>query len=95
MQVDVLMEASAHGEVDNMIGVSEKIMLGQLPCCGTGFFDLMLDAEKYKLGMEIPSHFGMMPRMPGMFTGAATPDPMGTGCYTSLSRLLVWWYDST
>jgi len=42
------MEASAHGEVDNMIGVSEQIMLGQLPRCGTGFFDLMLDAEKLR-----------------------------------------------
>ena len=83
VQVDVLMEASAHGEVDDMIGVSERIMLGQLPRCGTGFFDLMLDEEKCKLGMEIPSHFSMMPGMTGMFTGAATPGarmtPWGPG----------------
>uniref|UniRef100_A0A3B4B8G5 DNA-directed RNA polymerase subunit n=1 Tax=Periophthalmus magnuspinnatus TaxID=409849 RepID=A0A3B4B8G5_9GOBI len=41
--VDVLMEASSHGEVDPMKGVSENIMLGQLAPAGTGCFDLLLD----------------------------------------------------
>ena len=54
-QVDVLMEAAAHGESDPMKGVSENIMLGQLAPAGTGCFDLLLDAEKCKHGMEIPS----------------------------------------
>lgn len=49
------MEAAAHGESDPMKGVSENIMLGQLAPAGTGCFDLLLDAEKCKHGMEIPS----------------------------------------
>lgn len=56
MQVDVLMEAAAHGESDPMKGVSENIMLGQLAPAGTGCFDLLLDAEKCKYGMEIPTN---------------------------------------
>ena len=47
------MEAAAHGEFDPMKGVSENIMLGQLARIGTGCFDLMLDAEKCKFGMEL------------------------------------------
>uniref|UniRef100_A0A8C2LIQ4 DNA-directed RNA polymerase subunit n=1 Tax=Cricetulus griseus TaxID=10029 RepID=A0A8C2LIQ4_CRIGR len=54
--VDVLMEAAAHGESDPMKGVSENIMLGQLAPAGTGCFDLLLDAEKCKYGMEIPTN---------------------------------------
>lgn len=50
------MEAAAHGETDPMKGVSENIMLGQLAPAGTGCFDLLLDAEKCKFGMEIPTN---------------------------------------
>jgi DNA-directed RNA polymerase II subunit RPB1 len=56
--VDILMEAASHAEVDPMKGVSENIMLGQLARIGTGCFDLLLDAEKCKHGMEIPTHIG-------------------------------------
>ena len=56
--VDILMEAAVHAEVDPVKGVSENIMLGQLAKAGTGCFDLVLDAEKCKLGMEIPSNIG-------------------------------------
>ncbi|KAF8385669.1 ama-1, partial [Pristionchus pacificus] len=56
--VDILMEAAAHSEVDPVKGVSENIMLGQLAKAGTGCFDLVLDAEKCKLGMEIPMNLG-------------------------------------
>ncbi|GMR32516.1 hypothetical protein PMAYCL1PPCAC_02711 [Pristionchus mayeri] len=56
--VDILMEAAAHAEVDPVKGVSENIMLGQLAKAGTGCFDLVLDAEKCKLGMEIPLNLG-------------------------------------
>ena len=59
-QVDVLMEAAAHGEVDPVRGVSECIMLGQLARVGSGAFDLLLDAEKCKLGMELPMGGGIM-----------------------------------
>ena len=58
------MEAASHAEIDPMKGVSENIMLGQLAKVGTGCFDLLLDAEKCKYGMEIPTNLG-----PGMLGG--------------------------
>lgn len=65
------MEAAAHGESDPMKGVSENIMLGQLAPAGTGCFDLLLDAEKCKYGMEIPTN------IPGL--GAAGRESEGFG----------------
>ena len=62
------MEAAAHGEFDPMKGVSENIMLGQLARIGTGSFDLMLDAEKCKEGMEIPTNIGGSMMGPGMLS---------------------------
>lgn len=59
--VDILMEAAVHSEQDPVKGVSENIMLGQLAKAGTGCFDLVLDSEKCKLGMEIQANtVGMM-----------------------------------
>ncbi|XP_070538293.1 DNA-directed RNA polymerase II subunit RPB1-like [Ptychodera flava] len=73
--VDILMDAACHAEVDFMKGVSENIMLGQLAKIGTGSFDLLLDAEKCKHGMEIPT-VGIMSGANGMFFGAVgTPAP--------------------
>lgn len=71
------MEASSHGESDPMKGVSENIMLGQLAPAGTGCFDLLLDAEKCKYGMEIPTNIpGISVAGPtGMFFGTV-PSPM-------------------
>lgn len=66
------MEAAAHGESDPMKGVSENIMLGQLAPAGTGCFDLLLDAEKCKYGMEIPTN------IPGL--GAAGREYEGQTC---------------
>lgn len=63
------MEAASHGESDPMKGVSENIMLGQLVPAGTGCFDLLLDAEKCKYGMEIPTN------IPGIsVAGRESPD---------------------
>lgn len=58
VQVDILMEAASSAECDPMKGVSENIMLGQLAKIGTGSFDLLLDAEKCKQAMEIPTNIG-------------------------------------
>ncbi|EDO39976.1 predicted protein [Nematostella vectensis] len=74
--VDVLMDAAAHAETDYLRGVSECIIMGKLPRIGTGSFDLMLDAEKCKHGMEIPTNImgpGMGGAMAaiGVFFGAA------------------------
>jgi DNA-directed RNA polymerase II subunit RPB1 len=52
------MEAASNAEFDPMKGVSENIMLGQLARIGTGCFDLLLDAEKCKQAMEIPTNIG-------------------------------------
>ncbi|XP_068728449.1 DNA-directed RNA polymerase II subunit RPB1-like [Montipora capricornis] len=77
--VDVLMDAASHAEVDTLRGVSECLILGKLPRLGTGSFDLMLDAEKCKLGMEIPTNV-MRPGMMGgplagteLFFGPSSP----------------------
>jgi len=48
--VDVLMDAASHAEVDPMRGVSENIIMGQLPRLGTG-----------KLGMDIQVFWDMTP----------------------------------
>ncbi|XP_052784228.1 DNA-directed RNA polymerase II subunit RPB1-like [Mya arenaria] len=72
--VDILMEAAAHAECDPMKGVSEAIMLGQLARIGTGCFDLLLDAEKCKYGMEIPTNIGA-----GMMGGVGTGMFFGGG----------------
>ena len=68
-QVDVLVEAAFHSEVDRLRGVSENIIVGQLPPIGTGCFNLLLDAEKCKEGMEIPLNIGggAHGMMPGKF----------------------------
>lgn len=70
--VDVLLDAASHAEVDPLRGVSENIILGQLPRMGTGAFDLLLDAEKCKQGIEIPLNIGAGMGA-GMFFGASTP----------------------
>lgn len=53
--VDVLMDAASHAEVDPMRGVSENIIMGQLPRMGTGkmpildFFIIMFFLILYKI----------------------------------------------
>ncbi|XP_033231240.1 DNA-directed RNA polymerase II subunit RPB1 [Belonocnema kinseyi] len=75
--VDVLLDAASHAENDPMRGVSENIIMGQLPRIGTGCFDLLLDAEKCKQGMEIPMAVGAsMMGGTGMFCGTAATSSM-------------------
>ncbi|VDD92561.1 unnamed protein product [Enterobius vermicularis] len=70
--VDILMEAAVHAEQDPVKGVSENIMLGQLARAGTGCFDLVLDADKCKLGMEIQVG-SLLNTGGGFFGGGASP----------------------
>ena len=77
------MEAAQHAEVDHLRGVSECLILGKLPRLGTGSFDLMLDAEKCKSGMEIPTNI----MGPGMMGGPMTGE---MNKLAFLSRL-NWW----
>jgi DNA-directed RNA polymerase II subunit RPB1 len=76
--VDVLMDAASSAEVDPLRGVSENIMMGQLARIGTGCFDLLLDAEKCKYGMEVAPGMGDMMAGPGMFFGGGvSPTAVG------------------
>ena len=69
------MEASANAECDPMKGVSENIMLGQLAKIGSGCFDLLLDAEKCRMAMEIPTNVGASAMMgPGSSSAFNTCD---------------------
>lgn len=44
---DMLIKASIFSELDRINGVSANIMLGQLPPCGTGDHEVLLDEEAY------------------------------------------------
>ncbi|KAL8559172.1 DNA-directed RNA polymerase II subunit RPB1 [Nucella lapillus] len=52
--VDVLVEAAYHADSDPVRGISESLMLGQMARMGTGAFDLLLDDEGCKQGLEVP-----------------------------------------
>jgi DNA-directed RNA polymerase II subunit RPB1 len=41
--VEILTEAAMYSQKDQIKGVSENIMLGQLAPCGTGTFDVLFD----------------------------------------------------
>ena len=43
---DMLIKAGIFGEFDKVNGVSANIMLGQIPPCGTGDTQIMIDEEK-------------------------------------------------
>merc|ERR1719319_1770425 len=67
-----VMTAKGHLMAITMRGVSENIIMGQLPRMGTACFDLLLDAEQCKSGIEIPMNVGAgMGGMGGMFFGSA------------------------
>lgn len=44
---DMLIKASMFSDVDHINGVSANIMLGQLPPCGTGDSEVLLDEQEY------------------------------------------------
>ena len=43
----ILFKAALFGEYDNLDGVSANIMVGQVPQCGTGITDILLDEVKF------------------------------------------------
>ena len=49
---DQLFKASIFGELDKLNGVSSNIMMGQIPKCGTGESDILIDETKLQ---EIPA----------------------------------------
>jgi DNA-directed RNA polymerase II subunit RPB1 len=46
---DMLIKAGIFGEYDKMNGVSANIMTGQVPPCGTGDTEILIDTDKIKL----------------------------------------------
>lgn len=50
--VEILMDAAMFAESDNLRGVTDNIMLGQLAQVGTGCMDLMLDEKKLSNAAE-------------------------------------------
>jgi DNA-directed RNA polymerase II subunit RPB1 len=52
---DQLLEAAAYAETDKLRVISENIMLGQLAPFGTGYFDLLLNADMLAHAMELPT----------------------------------------
>jgi DNA-directed RNA polymerase beta' subunit len=43
--VDMLINGSIFSEYDNISGISPQVMLGKVPNCGSGNFDIVLDEE--------------------------------------------------
>jgi hypothetical protein len=72
--VDILLEAAAFAERDNMRGVSENIMLGQFSNIGTGAFTLLLNEQLLADAIEVamPGDYGDYGMTPGR-SPAATP----------------------
>jgi DNA-directed RNA polymerase II subunit RPB1 len=56
---DQLFKAAIFGEVDNLNGVSANIMMGQIPQCGTGATEFLLDESKlYNINPETELEVG-------------------------------------
>jgi DNA-directed RNA polymerase II subunit RPB1 len=68
---DMLIKASVFSEYDKINGVSANIMLGQLPPCGTGDCDIMLDEERFA---ELMRERNIKPRGAVVEEGEAPPD---------------------
>eukprot|EP01130_Rhizamoeba_saxonica_P005130 TRINITY_DN2059_c0_g1_i3.p1 TRINITY_DN2059_c0_g1~~TRINITY_DN2059_c0_g1_i3.p1 ORF type:complete len:1618 (-),score=436.10 TRINITY_DN2059_c0_g1_i3:130-4983(-) len=81
--VDMLVEASAFAECDNLQGISENVMLANLAPLGTGSFDLLLNDKMLQDAIEIPDkllqpavddHYGYMSATsPSHYNYAQTP----------------------
>eukprot|EP00536_Pseudo-nitzschia_multiseries_P015005 jgi/Psemu1/262607/estExt_Genewise1Plus.C_8030002 len=75
--VDMLMDAALHAEEEVLKGVTENIMLGQLPRVGTGDMELLLDEDKVvreAVEVVVDDVIGDSLGMIGSSsTGAATP----------------------
>ncbi|KAK7750093.1 DNA-directed RNA polymerase II core subunit rpo21 [Diatrype stigma] len=79
--VEILLEAAATGELDDCMGISENVMLGQLAPMGTGHFEVFLDPKMLDTVISDNSRMGLMPGMTikgNQGDGAATPYDTGS-----------------
>jgi DNA-directed RNA polymerase II subunit RPB1 len=51
--IDVLTKAGTFGEYDKINGVSANIMVGQIPPCGTGDTEILIDHNKLKMLKDV------------------------------------------
>ena len=57
--VEILLEAAVHSEDDQLSGITENIIMGQLAPCGTGSFELAIDTKMIsKEAQNMKEHFG-------------------------------------
>ncbi|CAK4573226.1 unnamed protein product [Aphanomyces euteiches] len=78
--VEILMDAAMFSQGDDLAGVTENIMLGQLAQLGTGVMDLILDAKKLSQAIEYDAS-EIESVMRGFAKDYTTPDvntPMAT-----------------
>ncbi|OBA20992.1 DNA-directed RNA polymerase II largest subunit [Metschnikowia bicuspidata var. bicuspidata NRRL YB-4993] len=66
--VEILLDAGAAAELDDCRGISENVILGQMPPLGTGAFDVMVD-EKMLQDSSVGTDMGVA----GQNDGGATP----------------------
>ena len=79
--VEILLEAAATGELDDCMGISENVMLGQLAPMGTGHFEVFLAPKMLDTVISDNSRMGLMPGMTikgNQTEGAATPYDTGS-----------------
>jgi len=69
---EILFEAAMYSETDNLKGVSENIMLGQLAPLGTGSFELFLNEKMLANAVETFSH---VPGYDGINMGLGSETP--------------------
>jgi DNA-directed RNA polymerase II subunit RPB1 len=74
--VDMLMDSAMYAENDELVGVTENILLGQLARVGTGDMELMLDEDKVMTGavdMVVDGGSGFVSGGAAVTPGQATP----------------------
>lgn len=73
---DMLINASIFSEYDRINGVSANIMLGQLPPCGTGDHEVLLDEEMYVRVLNELNTEGPVPKNDDSLFLKEDADPM-------------------
>ena len=92
--VEVFMNAATYSQFDNLTGVTENVMLGQLAGLGTGLVDLLVDTEKLEgaIPYDLTAVMGRTFGADGAIFDDATPHhalntPSGFGGFDSATPL--------
>jgi DNA-directed RNA polymerase II subunit RPB1 len=82
----IMFNAAVWGERDSMRGVSANIMFGQIPPCGTGFVDILVDETRLPDGPEQEPEDETLEKVNERLAAA----PVGAGDCT-LEQILMEW----